>query len=346
MNARRGIISRMPDTYDAMVMPGPGALRLETRPIPEPGPGEVVVRVRASSLNYHDAVNLLGLLDGPWPRVPMTDGAGEVVAVGDGVTTWRPGARVLSTFHPRWPDGQLTRTNRREVPGDTSDGWLQQYVRFPAASLVATPAHLDDVEAATLVCAGTTAWSALEHANVRTGDVVVTQGTGGVSLFGLLLAKARGATVVITSSSDEKLERARALGADHTVNYRTTPQWERVVREITGGDGADLVLDLGGPETLGRSVRAARMDGHVAIIGVLSGHGEAAIPLGDAMTRQVRLFGVSVGSVAAHRALARAVAATGLRPPVSHRLPWTALDEARQLQQAGAHFGKIGIEIP
>lgn len=337
----------MVERYDAMVMAGPGAAPvIEQRPVPEPGPGEVLVRVHGSSLNYHDAVNLLGLINGPWPRVPMTDGAGEVVAVGAGVTAWRPGDRVLATFHPRWPDGRLTRERRRDVPGDTGDGWLQQYVCFAADALVATPPHLDDVEAATLVCAGTTAWRALEGARVRAGDVVVTQGTGGVSLFGLLLAKARGATVVITSSSDEKLARARALGADHTVNYRTRPDWERAVREITGGEGADLVLDLGGPDTLGRSVRATRMDGHVAIIGVLSGHGDASLPLGDAMTRQIHLTGVSVGSVTDHRDLARAVTACGLRPPISHRFAWTELAEAVRVQQAHEHFGKIGITIP
>jgi NADPH:quinone reductase-like Zn-dependent oxidoreductase len=330
----------------AMVMPGPGeAMVPDRRAVPEPAPGEVVVRVRASSLNYHDLVNLLGLLQGPWPRVPMTDGAGEVVDVGEGVDAWRPGDRVTSTFHPRWLDGRLTRRARSVTPGDTCDGWLQQHVAFPADALAAAPPHLDDVEAATLVCAGTTAWSALRRAAIGPGDVVVTQGTGGVSLYALQLAKASGATVVITSSSDDKLERARALGADHTINYRATPDWHRTVRELTGGDGADLVLDLGGPETLGRSVQATRMDGHVAIIGVLSGVGETTIPLADAMTRQVHLGGVSVGSVAAHRSLAAAVAATQLRPVVSHRFSWTELAEATRVQHAQEHFGKIGIAI-
>jgi len=331
----------------AMVMSAAGADPVaEDRPIPEPGPGEVVVRVRASSLNYHDLVNLLGLIHGPWPRVPMTDGAGEVVAIGDGVTNPAVGDRVFGAFQPLWPEGRLTRTRRGWIPGDTTDGWLQQYMRFPAAALIATPPHLDDREAATLVCAGTTAWSALRGADLKAGDVVVTQGTGGVSLFALQLAKAQGATVILTSSSDDKLAFGRSLGADHVINYRTTPDWERAVRAITGGEGADLVLDLGGQETLGRSVKATRCDGSVAIIGVLSGHGNADFPVSDAMTRQVRLYGVAVGSVEAHRELARAVAATGLRPQISHTFDWTELAEARRVQHANEHLGKIAISIP
>jgi NADPH:quinone reductase-like Zn-dependent oxidoreductase len=217
---------------------------------------------------------------------------------------------------------------------------------FPASALIHTPPHLDDREAATLVCAGTTAWAALQAANLKAGDVVVTQGTGGVSLFALQLAKAQGATVILTSSSDDKLERGGALGADHLVNYITTPEWERTVRALTGGEGADLVLDLGGQHTLARSVKAARSDGSVAIIGVLSGHGNADFPVSDAMTRQVRLYGVAVGSVEAHRDLARAVAATGLRPEISHTFDWTELAEARRVQHAHEHFGKIAITIP
>jgi NADPH:quinone reductase-like Zn-dependent oxidoreductase len=331
----------------AMVMPGPGEpLVEEQRPTEDPPPGRAVVRVRASSLNYHDLVNLMGLIKGPWPRVPMTDGAGEVVAVGDGVTSVAVGDRVFGAFHPDWLDGRLTRANRRATPGDTMDGWLQQHMTFPAAALTRTPAHLDDAEAASLVCAGTTAWNAIDTGGVRAGDVVVTQGTGGVSCFALQLAKARGATVVVTSSSDEKLEIARALGADHLVNRRADPAWERTVRELTDGEGADLVLDLGGQETLARSVAAARCDGHVAIIGVLSGHGDADFPVSDAMVRQVRLFGVSVGSVAMQRDLARAMTATGLHPHISHTFDWRELPAARELQHAQGHTGKIAISIP
>jgi NADPH:quinone reductase-like Zn-dependent oxidoreductase len=329
-----------------MVMAGPGAaLEPTERPVPEPGPGEVVVRVRGSNLNYHDLVNLMGLIDGPWPRVPLTDGGGEVVAVGDDVTGLTVGDHVVGAFHPDWLAGRLTRANGRSTPGDTRDGWLQQHMLFPASGLVVAPSHLDDAEASTLVCAGTTAWNAVETAGVRPGDVVVTQGTGGVSCFVVQLAKARGATVILTSSSDDKLEIGRALGADHLVNYATQPEWERVVRELTGGDGADLVVDLGGTETLARSVKATRSDGHVAIVGVLSGFGMAQFPVSDAMVRQIRLFGVSVGSVAMLADLARAVGATGLRPHVSHTFDWTEIGQAKQLQQEQRHTGKLTLAI-
>jgi NADPH:quinone reductase-like Zn-dependent oxidoreductase len=331
----------------AMVMRASGAaVELEDRPVPAPRPGEAVVRVRASSLNYHDLVNLMGLIPGPWPRVPMTDGAGEVVAVGEGVREVAVGDRVIGAFHPSWPDGRLTKAKLAITPGDTQDGWLQQHMVFPSHALVPAPAHLTDTEAATLVCAGTTAWSALRGAGVKAGDVVVTQGTGGVSLYALQLAKSMGATVIITSSSDEKLEVARSLGADHLINYRATPDWEREVQRLTDREGADVVLDLGGQETMRRSVRACRPDGHVAIIGVLSGHGNAELPVSDAMVRQIHLFGVSVGSVAAHAELSRAVSATGLRPHISHTFDWTDLAEARRVQHANEHIGKIALQIP
>ena len=328
-----------------MIMTSAGAdVTAHQRTVPEPGPLEALVRVHGSSLNYHDLVNLLGFIDGPWPRVPLTDGAGEIVAIGDAVTDLSVGDRVFSAFHPSWLDGRLTRAKLAITPGDSEDGWLQQYRTFPADSLIRVPAHLSLSEAGTLTCAGTTAWSAL--AGTRSGDVVVTQGTGGVSLFAVQLAKARGATVILTSSSDEKLEVGRALGADHLINYRTHPDWEHQVRDLTDGEGADLVLDLGGELTLPRSVSAARPDGSVAIIGVLSGFGSAALPVADAMVRQIRLFGVSVGSVAAHRDLARTIAAVGLHPHISHTFDWTELTEARRVQNANEHLGKIAITIP
>ena len=217
---------------------------------------------------------------------------------------------------------------------------------YPANALVAAPVHLSDGEAATLVCAGVTAWSALRIADVKPGDVVVTQGTGGVSLYAVQLAAAAGATVVVTSSSDEKLDTARSLGADHVINYVSTPEWHDAVIDITDGRGADLVIDLGGEHTLARSIKAARMDGTVAVIGVLSGFGAAKIPVASVMTRQIRLQGVAVGSVAALRDLSAAVAAAGMQPHVSHTFDWTELAEAQRVQQAGEHTGKIAITIP
>ena len=330
-----------------MVMAGPGeAPRPESRPVPEPGPGQAVVAVRASSMNYHDLVNLMGLIRGPWPRVPMTDGCGEVVAVASDVRDVAVGDRVVGAFHPLWLDGGLTREKHQITPGDTGDGWLQQHMAYPANALVAAPTHLTDGEAATLVCAGVTAWSALRVANIKPEDVVVTQGTGGVSLYAVQLAAARGATVVITSSSDEKLQTARELGAHHLINYRSTPEWHKAVLDITDGRGADLVIDLGGEHTLARSIKAARMDGTVAVIGVLSGFGAAKIPVASVMTRQIRLQGVAVGSVAALRDLAAAMTSSGVRPHVSHTFDWTELAEAQRVQQAGEHTGKIVITAP
>jgi NADPH:quinone reductase-like Zn-dependent oxidoreductase len=335
------------EPYLSMVMAGKGVPPSPIeRQMPAPGPGEAVVRVRASSMNYHDLVNLMGLIDGPWPRVPMTDGAGTVLAVGEGVRTLAVGDRVFGAFHPAWLDGPPVPATKPPVAGDTCDGWLEQFHTFPAAGLVPTPAHLDDAEAATLPCAGVTAWSALEAGGVGPGDVVVAQGTGGVSLFALQLAKARGATVILTSSSDDKLAVGQRLGADHLLNYRTTPEWHREVRSLTGGRGADLVVDVGGQDTLARSVRATRMGGTVAIVGVLGGFGSAEVPVSTAMTQNIHLVGITVGSVQAHRDLAAAVGAHGIRPHISHRLGWDELAEAMRVMQAGEHIGKIAVSVP
>jgi len=337
-------------TYIAKVMPGPGEpLVDQQREIPSPGPGDAVVRVRASSVNFHDRVNLLGLIPGPLPRVPMSDAAGEVVAVGDGVDALAVGDRVISAFHPGWLDGPPRPEVKRPMPGDTGDGWLQQFVCAPAATLTPAPSHLSDVEAASLVCAGVTAWSSLElgpHGTVGPGDVVVTLGTGGVSLFVVQLAKALGATVILTSSSDDKLDVGRALGADHGVNYSTTPEWQKEVRRLTDGRGADLVVDLGGPATLDRSIHATRMGGSVVVAGVLGGHHSAEVSVSRVMMQNIRLNGVTVGSVAAHRALAAFVEEHRITPQVSHTFDWDHVTDALRVLDANEHVGKIGITVP
>jgi NADPH:quinone reductase-like Zn-dependent oxidoreductase len=335
---------QFPAVSRAMVIRAAGELPVEVeREVPEPGPGEVLVRVGGSSMNYHDLVNLLGLLPGPLPRSPLSDGAGEVVAVGDGVGSLRVGDRVSSTFHPDWLDGPPTPQHKRNLPGDTTDGWLRQHACVRATGVVPAPSHLTDPQAATLVCAGVTAWSSLEAADIGPGDTVVTLGTGGVSLFTVQLAQARGARVILTSSSDEKL----ALGgADEGVNYRATPEWQDEVRRLTDGRGADLVVDLGGQDTLGRSVRAARMGGTVAIVGVLGGVGNAEVPVSTAMMNNIHLVGITVGSVADHTALSRFVTEHGIVPHVSHTLGWDELPEAMRLMQANEHVGKIAITVP
>jgi NADPH:quinone reductase-like Zn-dependent oxidoreductase len=338
---------RIPDRQRAIIMTGPGEpVRIVEKPVDEPGSGQVLVKVNASSLNFHDNVNLMGLLPGPWPRVPMTDGAGEVVAVGAHVDELRAGDHVMGAFHPGWHDGLPNPEAKYEVPGDNCDGWLQQYRVADVAGLVRTPAHLSDVEAATIPCAGVTAWSALVEANIGEGDVVVTQGTGGVSLFAVQLARTRGATVILTSSSDDKLKVGSDLGATHLVNYRTTPDWEAEVKRLTGGRGAKLVVDLGGPATLAQSLHAAAMGGTIAVIGVLSGFDMASIAVAEVMLNNLRVIGITVGSVRAHREMCEVVSTAGIRPQISHVFDWEQLDEALAVMRAGEHVGKIAVTIP
>src|ERR1700722_12956793 len=332
-------------------MSGPGAPleRLETTVDP-PGPGQVLVKVNASSLNFHDNVNLMGLLPGPWPRVPMSDGAGEGVGAGPGCDGMQDalqvGQRVMGAFHPGWLDGPPTPEAKRELPGDSEDGWLQQYRVADAAGLVRTPDQLSDVEAATLPCAAVTAWSALQEANIGEGDVVVTQGNGGVSLFTVQLARALGATVILTSSSDAKLDIGSGLGATHLINYRTTPQWDIEVKRLTAGRGADLIVELGGPATLAQSVHSARAGGTVAVIGVLTGFDTAPISVAEVMLNNLRIVGITVGSVRAHRELCEVVSKAGIKPEISHVFDWEQLDEALRVMRAGEHVGKIGLTIP
>jgi len=336
----------IPRTQQVMVMTSQGAApEVEARRVGSPQDGEVLVKVNASSLNFHDTVNLAGLIWGAWPRVPMTDGAGEIVAVGTGVAEFAVGDRVMGAFHPGWLDGPPTPEAKAEVPGDSEDGWMQQYRVANVAGLVASPAHLSDLEAATLPCAGVTAWNALVEADIGVGDVVVTQGTGGVSLFAVQFASALGATVILTSSSDEKLEIGSRLGAAHLINYRTTPEWDIEVKRMTNGRGADLVVDLGGPETLAKSVRASRMGGTVAVIGVLTGFDVAPIPVADVMLNNIRVIGITVGSVLSFVELCELIVRDEIRPHISHEFDWTDLGEAVRVLQAGEHVGKIALRI-
>ena len=337
----------IPDRQQVMVMNGPGApLEKVERPVDEPGPGQVLVKVNASSLNFHDNINLMGLLPGPWPRVPMSDGAGEVVAAGPGVDGLQVGDRVMGAFHPGWLDGPPTPEAKRELPGDTGDGWLQQYRVADVNGLVRTPDHLSDVESATIPCAGVTAWSALAEANIGEGDVVVTQGTGGVSLFAAQLARALDATVILTSSSDDKLKIGSDLGATHLVNYRTTPQWDTEVKRLTAGRGADLVVDLGGPATVAQSVHSARVGGTIAVIGVLGGFDMAPISVAEVMLNNLRVIGITVGSVRAHTELCELMSKAAVTPHISHVFDWDRLEEALGVMRAGEHVGKIALTIP
>lgn len=310
-----------------------------------PGPGEVQVRLRGSSLNYHDYVTLTGLI--PWleyPRVPLSDGAGEIVAVGAGVTAFRPGDRVVTLFYPLWHAGRPTAQSKGLILGETTDGCAQELLNLDARSVATAPAHLDDPAAATLVCAGHTAWYALvEECGIGAGDTVLVQGSGGVSLFALQFAKALGATVLATSSSDAKLERLRELGADHLVNYASNPDWEQAVLRDCGPVNA--VIDVGGEATLGRSVACAATDGFIAVIGVLSGFGAAQVSIFDVMQKNLTIKGITVGCGESLERMCRFVEREGIEPVISHRMPVAELAQACALLESGGHCGKIAFSV-
>ncbi|MGE0254331.1 MAG: NAD(P)-dependent alcohol dehydrogenase [Alphaproteobacteria bacterium] len=313
-----------------------------------PGPGEVLVRLRAASLNYRDLVTAEGGYGRRQRTANLTllsDGAGEVVSVGVGVTRFRAGDRVFGVLFPDWLDGGLTAEAMADTLGGTLDGVGCELRLFPERGLVAMPDGLSFVEAATLPVAAITAWSAIvTQGRVAPGDVVLTQGTGGVSLFALQFAKLAGAEVIVTSSSDEKLAKARALGADHAINYATTPEWSRPARAVTGGRGVDHIVELGGGGTLEQSLRAVRVGGTLSLIGVLAG-AAAEVPLGRVVTQNVRLQGVTCGSRREVEAMARAIALAGLRPAVDRVFPLTEIRAALEWLRAGRHFGKVCVEI-
>jgi NADPH:quinone reductase-like Zn-dependent oxidoreductase len=332
----------------ALVLQSPGleALAFEDREVPTPGPGEAVVRLRASCLNYHDFVVLKGLQPSvEYPRVPLSDGAGEVVAVGEGVTRVVAGSRVCANFYRDWVAGPPEPQHWASVFGDAIDGCAQQYLRLPADALAVTPSHLSDLEAATLPCAGVTAWASLERAGLRSGETVLVQGTGGVSIFGLQLAKARGCRVIVTSSSEAKLERAKTLGADETIHYLERPDWDEAARELTDGRGVDLTIDVGGEQTLGRAISAAATGGRIAMVGILSGFGNADFNPAATFTKQVSLFGIAVGSRADFDAMNRSIEASQLHPVISDAFSLSDTAQACGLMESGGHFGKIALTI-
>ena len=294
----------------------PDHIRPAERPKPEPGPGEVLLRMEAASVNYRDFVMArrgYGRRSGELPLVPVSDGAGRVAAVGPGVTRAAVGDLVCPIFSQAWLAGPFREEHWASTLGGPRDGVMQEYLRLHQDGVVRAPRHLDALQAATLPCAAVTAWHAVvAEGRVKAGDTVLVQGTGGVSLFALLFAKMHGARVVLTSSSDAKLERARALGADHVVNYQTTPEWHRVAREVTGGAGVDLVVEVAG--TLDASVRAVRVSGTLALIGVLAG-AAASLGLGPVVTQNIRLQGITVGGRDLFEAMVRAIELHRTVPP-------------------------------
>ena len=333
----------------AVKLAAPGGLdRLRVVDLPDPGKpgrGEIRVRLRASSLNYHDLGVVLGRAGAADGRIPMSDGAGEVEEIGEDVSEFAPGDLAVSCFFPFWLDGEPEAADFALTPGDGIDGYAREAVVAPASHFTRAPRGYSAAEAATLTTAGLTAWRALSvHGGLRAGETVLALGTGGVSIFALQLAKASGASVVVTSASDEKLERARALGADHTINYRRTPDWGRAVRDHTGGRGVDHVIEVGGPGTLPQSIEACRIGGHIALIGVLTGRG-GEIPTGLLMCRQQRLHGLIVGNRKQQKDFVRALDATGVRPVIDRSFALDEIAAAFAYEQSAAHFGKIALAI-
>ncbi len=310
-----------------------------------PGPGEIRVRLHGSSLNFHDYAVAVGALPSAAGRILMSDGAGVVEEVGAGVTEFSAGDNVVSTFFPNWLDGEPRIADFSETPGDGIDGYASEMVTAPATAFTAAPKGWSHAEAATLTCAGLTAWRALVgDGAVKSGDVVLTMGTGGVSVFALQFAKLAGATVIATSSSDEKLERLKQLGADHVINYRSTPDWGTAARELTGGRGVDHVVEIGGPGTLAQSIEAARVGGHISLIGIFTGlSGE--VPTFSLMAKQIRLQGLIVGSRRQQQDMIRAIDATGMRPVVDRSFGLAELADAFRHQESNRHFGKICLEF-
>ncbi|WCT75512.1 NAD(P)-dependent alcohol dehydrogenase [Sphingomonas naphthae] len=324
----------------------PDTIRAETGEASPPGPGEIGVRMRGASINFRDALVARGLFPVAEGLIPLSDGAGEVIAVGMGVTDHAVGDHVVSLFHPTWIDGAIDRARLTESPGGPRDGFACEFVTRPASHFTRAPANLDHAESATLPCAGLTAWRAVvTDGQVKPGATVLIQGTGGVSLFALQFARAAGATVIATSSSDEKLARLRALGADHVINYKRVEKWGEAVVALTNGRGADHVIEVGGPHTLPQSLIAARTGGHVAIIGAVGGFDIDVIPFAIVQAKRLRLQGVTVGSRRDQIDMVAAIEANTIRPVIDSRFPLARLPDALRHLQGGGHVGNICLDI-
>jgi NADPH:quinone reductase-like Zn-dependent oxidoreductase len=322
-------------------------LALVERGTPRPGPGEVLVRMTAASLNYRDYMVVKGVYNPRMrrPMVPLSDGAGVVEQTGEAVTRFKAGDRVAACFMQKWIEGPPTREKGASALGGAIDGVLREYAVFSEEGLVGVPGSLSDEEAAALPCAAVTAWHALfEHTATAPGETVVIQGTGGVSVFALQFAHAAGLRTMVTSSSDEKLERARQLGANETINYKRTPNWEQEARKLTGGQGVDHIIEVGGSDTMPRSLRAVRMQGAISVIGVLSG-AEPAVSPREILMNSVRVQGIYVGSRAMFERMNRAIEFHKIKPVVDRVFPWTEFPEALRYMESQRHFGKICLRF-
>ena len=316
-----------------------------TRDAKYPKTGEITVQLHANSLNYHDFAVVSGIWGPSEPRIPMADGAGIVTAIGDGVTEFDVGDYVVSTFFPTWLAGEPQVEGFATTPGDGVDGYAREVVTASVNAFTHAPKGWTHIEASTLTTAALTSWRALmSDGSLKPGDTVLVQGTGGVSIFALQFAKLAGATVIATSSSDDKLEKLKTLGADHLINYRKTANWGEVARKMTGGRGVDHIVEVGGPATLNQSMLAARVGGHISVIGILTGlAGEISIV--TALIKQLRLQGLIVGNRTQQQDMIKAIEANKMRPIVDKVFPLERIVEAFRYQESNQHFGKICLEM-
>jgi NADPH:quinone reductase-like Zn-dependent oxidoreductase len=316
-------------------------LVLADRPEPTPGPGQALVEMKAWSINYRDLMVVRGTYapNIRFPFVTLSDGAGEIVAVGEGVSRVKIGDRVAGAFMQRWIEGPVSETKAKSALGGALPGLAAEYVVLDSEGLVLVPSHLSYEEAATLPCAAVTAWNALvTSGTLKAGDTVLIQGTGGVSLFALQLARISGARVIATSSSDAKLARVKELGASDGINYKTTPEWGTRAQDLAGGAGVDHIVEVGGAGTLAQSLKAIRMGGRISLIGVLTSGQTDPIPI---LMKSVLLQGIFVGSREMFEAMNRSIALNGLRPVIDRVFPFAEYPQALRHMESGAHFGKI-----
>jgi NADPH:quinone reductase-like Zn-dependent oxidoreductase len=331
--------------YQIQTPNGIDGLKLVDLPEPKPGVGQILIRVRATSLNYRDTAVVSGIYPGQTlPVIPLSDGAGDVVAIGEEVTRVKVGDRVAGIFFQDWIAGRLTRAKIKSALGGAIDGMLAEYVVLNQAGVVHLPDHLSYEEGAALPCAAVTAWQALvTRGQLAAGETVLLLGTGGVSIFALQFAKILGARIIITSSSDEKLERAKAMGAHATINYKTTPEWQEQVWQLTDKEGVDQVIEVGGAGTLDRSLRSARVGGRVSLIGVLGGAGD--VNHVNILQKSIDVQGIYVGSREMFEAMNQAIALHQIKPVIDRVFLMHEASAAYRYLQSGSHFGKVVIQL-
>ena len=320
-------------------------LKLENVDSPDLQSNEVLMKISASSLNYHDLMVALGLIPTEDKRIPLSDGAGEIIEVGDEVTNWKVSDKVMSVCFPNWIDGP-PKFELLSFIGDNEDGYATEVIAIKETAITKIPENLNFAEAATLPCAGLTAWRALvDEGNLKANETVLVQGTGGVSIFALQLAKCMGAKVIATSSSEEKLSKLKDLGADELINYKENPEWGKEVLKLTNNEGVDHVIEVGGGGTFGESVRAAKLGGHIALIGVLSGPAVSEIILPRIFLKQVRLSGIAMANQQSQLAMIKFIEKNNIKPIISDTFDLADLSKAFQHQIDNKHFGKISITM-